>query len=140
MHERKYLSGRDSSPRSSCGDQEEVRQRRTSSNWWLESWKKPYGWQKKKLWGKVNDVATTTIQAWNKRLPEWCHEYEPQNIMSLDKLGLFFNALLEKENNVKEGKIETEKGRSVYYSSWWFFCVRVNCNLAIKSTTLFQIT
>ena len=64
---------------------------------------KPCGLREKKLCDKPNDVATTTIQNWIKQFPEFCDGYEPQNILSLDKLGLSFKTLLEKKQG-KDGK------------------------------------
>ena len=68
----------------------------TASNGWLESWNKTYGVREKRLCGEADYVSTTNIEAWIERLPELCKGYEPQNILNLDELGLFFKALQEK--------------------------------------------
>ena len=40
--------------------------------------------------------CAATIDALIERLPELRQEYEPQHMLNLDELGLFFQALLEK--------------------------------------------
>ena len=67
----------------------------TASNGWLDSWKQTYRVREKRL-GREADKVSTAIQAWIKRLPGLCQDYEQQNILNLDELGLFFKALLEK--------------------------------------------
>lgn len=67
-----------------------------ASNGWLESWKQSYGVREKRLCGEADDVSITTVKAWIERIPELCRDYEPQNILNLDELGLFFKALPEK--------------------------------------------
>ena len=59
----------------------------------------------------------TTIEAWIERLPELCQGYEPQNILNMDELELFFmvlpeNGLTEKKQRRK--KIETTNDRHIY--------------------------
>ena len=74
----------------------------TASNGWLENWKKTYGVREKRLYGETDDVSTATIETWIKRLPELCEEYEPQNKLNLDELGLFFKAFAEKGSAEKK--------------------------------------
>ena len=64
----------------------------TASNGWLDSWEQTYGANGKRLCGEVDEVSTTTIQAWIKRLPGLCQDYEPRNMLYLAELGLFFKA------------------------------------------------
>ena len=45
-----------------------------------------------------------TIEAWIERLTELSQEYEPQNILNLDELGLFFKTLPEKGLAEKKSK------------------------------------
>ena len=66
------------------------------------------GMQKKRLCGEADDVSLTTIEAWIERLSELYQGYEPQNILNLDKLGLFFKALPEKGLAEKK-KVKAEK-------------------------------
>lgn len=59
----------------------------------MDAWRvgrKTYSLREKRLCREVDDVATTIIQACGEWLPELCHGYEPQNILNLDELGLFF--------------------------------------------------
>ena len=77
----------------------------TASNRWLEKWKQMYGVREKRLCRETGEVCTTTVQAWIERLPELCQDYEPQNILNLDKAGLFFKALPEKGLMEKGKKI-----------------------------------
>ena len=79
----------------------------TTSNGWLEGWKSTYGVKEKRLPGEADEIPTTTVEEWIELLPELCHGYEPQNILNLDELGLFFKALLEK------GLVEKTKSREV---------------------------
>ena len=58
--------------------------------------------------GEADEVSLTTIQAWIERFPELCQDYEPQNILNIDGLGLFFKALPEKSLAEKTKK---SKGR-----------------------------
>ena len=81
----------------------------TASKGWLEKWKQIYGVREKRLCGEADEVSTTTVQAWIERLPEFSQDYEPRNILHLDKLGLFFKALpekclMEKGKKTKGGK------------------------------------
>ena len=85
-----------------------------ASNRWLDGWKKTYGVREKRLCAEADDISTTTIEAWIERLPELYQEYEPQNILNLDKLRLFFktlpeNRLAEEKSKVKRGKNRNNK-------------------------------
>ena len=50
----------------------------TASNGWLEKRKQIYGVREKRLSGEA--ATTAKMQAWIERLPEFCQDYEPQNI------------------------------------------------------------
>ena len=76
----------------------------TMTNEWLERWKSTYGVKEMRLCGEADEISTTTVEVWIERLPELCHEYEPQNILILDELGLFFKAFSEKGLVVKSKK------------------------------------
>ena len=70
--------------------------------------------REKRLCAEADDISTTTIEAWIERLPELYQEYEPQNILNLDKLRLFFktlpeNRLAEEKSKVKRGKNRNNK-------------------------------
>ena len=52
--------------------------------------------ERKRLCGKADEVSTTTIQALTARLTKLFQDYELQNILNLDEVGLFFKALPEK--------------------------------------------
>ena len=75
-----------------------------ASNGWLESWKKTYGVWEKRSSRKADHVFSATIKAWIERLTELSQEYEPQNILNLDELGLFFKTLPEKGLAEKKSK------------------------------------
>ena len=93
----------------------------TASNGWLESWKKTYGVREKQLCEEADDFSTTTIKAWIKQLVELCQGYQPQNILNLDELRLFFKTLPEKQltekKKVKARKNEATNDSYVYCGS-----------------------
>ena len=91
----------------------------TASNGWLESWKSTYGVKEKRLCGEADEIPTTTVEAWIERLPELCQGYEPQNILNLDELGLFFKAspekgLVEKNKKRKGGKKSKQRMTAMF--------------------------
>lgn len=60
---------------------------------------KAYGLRRKSLFGKTDDEVTITMWDWIEQLLEQCHDYEPQIILNLNKLGLCFKALPKKRFN-----------------------------------------
>ena len=89
----------------------------TASNGWLDSWKKIYGVQEKGLFGQADDVSKKTIEVYVEQLLELCQWYEPQNILNLEKLGLFFKALPENGLAEKISKVKAKK-KWVCFSMW----------------------
>ena len=57
-------------------------------NGWLESFKTTYG---------IRDVPITTVKAWVERLPELAKGYSLEDVLKMDKLGLFFKTLPQKD-------------------------------------------
>ena len=132
------------SSRISYGDCKTTRKRRvnwfTASNGWREKWKHIYGVREKRLCREVNEVSTTTVMAWIEWLPELCQNYESQNILNLDELGLFFKifpkkGLIEKRKKTKVGKKSKQRTAVACYCCcfWWLFRFWTNCYLEIKN-------
>ena len=61
---------------------------------------------------EADEIPTTTVEAWIERLPEICHGYEPQNILNLAELRLFFKALPE-EGPVEKKTNSRKVGRNL---------------------------
>ena len=75
---------------------------------------------KKMLCGEADEVSITTAHVWIERLPELFLDYEPQNILNLDELGLFFNTLqekglMEKGKKSKGGKKSKQRMTEQFY-------------------------
>ena len=68
----------------------------TALNGCLEKWIQICDVREKRLCGETDEVSTTTVQSWTERLSELCKDYESQNKLNLDELGLFLKALPEK--------------------------------------------
>ena len=62
--------------------------------------------EKKRFYGEVDEISTATVQVGIEQLPEFCQGYEPQNILNLDKLGLFIKALPGKGFMEKNPKVK----------------------------------
>ena len=67
-----------------------------ASNGQLEKFKQTYGTHETRITGKADNTPKMTIKSWIEHLPELSSGYELKNIWSMDKLSLFFKALLEK--------------------------------------------
>ena len=65
--------------------------------------------ERKKMCGETDEVSAITVQTWIEQLLELKQDYEPRNILNLDKLELFFKALpgkglMKKGKKIKDGK------------------------------------
>ena len=58
--------------------------------------RKTYRVREKRLCREADDVSITTAEAWIEQLAELCQGYEPQIVLNLDELGIFFKDLPEK--------------------------------------------
>ena len=45
----------------------------------------------------IRDVPITTVKAWVERLPELAKGYSLEDVLKMDKLGLFFKTLPQKD-------------------------------------------
>ena len=52
--------------------------------------------REKRLRGEVDEISTTTVEAWIERLPELCQGYEPRNELNLDEFRSSLKDLPEK--------------------------------------------
>ena len=63
-----------------------------ASSGWLKSFKMSYGIQEAiiTIVGEAADVSIMRVKAWMGRLPELIKDYLPEDILNMNKLGLFF--------------------------------------------------
>ena len=68
-------------------------------NGWLESFKTTYGIRETTsvISGEAGDVPITTVRACVERLPELVKGYSLEDVLKMDKLGLFFKTLPQKD-------------------------------------------
>ena len=92
--------------------------------------------REKRLCGEAGKVSTTTLQAWTDQLPELFQDCEPQNILNLDELGLFFNALPEK--GLMEKRKKTKGGKKSKQCMNVMFIVAFDGSFVFEPTVIWR--
>ena len=90
----------------------------------------------RRLCGEIDEVFTTTVQAWIERLPELCQDYESRNILNLDELGLFFKALPEK--GLAEKTKKSKGGKKSKQRMTVMFIVASDGSLVFEPTVIWR--
>ena len=75
---------------------------------WLEKWEASYGIPETRITGKADDVSIHNVKSWIEEIPELVKDYKLEDIWNIDKLGLFFRLLPDKD---LIEKAKSKKGR-----------------------------
>ncbi len=65
----------------------------TASNGWLHHFQQRHMIKCSVLSGEAADVSDNVVEDWQKRLPDICRNYAPEDIFNGDETGLFFSLI-----------------------------------------------